>query len=109
MLTFDLKNNYYRQTRPPRPSPLEKTILRKFGETPRATFWDAWLRPGHKPVNLPDGDFIVVYMNGGLLRKVRNGKPEIVNRYYNEFDWEPQAHSIESLTNAVRVVVVELK
>jgi YVTN family beta-propeller protein len=109
MLTFDMKNNYYRQTRPPKASLLEKTVFRKFGESPRAIAWDVMLKPGDKPVLLPEGDFVVVYMNGGLFRKIRNGKPEIVNRYYNEFDWEPQALSIESLTNAVRVVVLEFK
>lgn len=108
MLIFDLKNNYYRQTRPPRTSLLEKTTFRRFGETPRAIAWETMLKPGDK-VALPDGDFIVVYMNGGLFRKVRNGKPEIVNRYYNEFDWESHAHSIESLSNFVRVVVLEIK
>ena len=108
-ILFEMKDNYYRQTQPPKPSVLANTAFRKIGENPRAIAWDLTVRPGGKPVAFPEGDLAVVYLGGGLLRIVRNGTPEIVNRYYNDWEWEPHAHTVEPLTNPLHMVVIEFK
>jgi DNA-binding beta-propeller fold protein YncE len=106
---FDLKNNYYRQTNPPRAQSLFASAgLRKLGESARATAWDLTLLPG-APFSFPDGDVAVVYLGGGLLRFVREGRPEIVNRYFNDWSWEPRAHTVEAISNPMRVAIVEFK
>lgn len=109
MMTFELKNNYYRQTAPKR-SVLEKNSrLRKMGENPRVTAWEITMLPGDKPLEFPDGDFAVVYLGGGLLRVVRNGVPEVVERFFNDYDWRPYAHSVESLTHPVWMAILEFR
>jgi DNA-binding beta-propeller fold protein YncE len=106
---FELKNNYYRQTHPPRTQPIFAGAgFRKIGEHSRAIAWDVTLEPG-KPLEFPDGDIAVVYLAGGLVRLTQNGKPSIVNRYYSDFDWEPRAHTLEALSNPVRIAIIEFK
>ena len=109
MMTFDLKNNYYRQTQP-KPSVLEKKPgLRKLGENPRAIAWELTMLPGDAPLAIPDGEFAIVYLGGGLMRVVRAGVPELMDRYYNDYDWRPYAHTVETLTQPVQMVIIEFR
>jgi hypothetical protein len=44
-----------------------------------------------------------------LLRVVRDGVPEIVDRYYSDYDWRPYAHTVESLTHPLQMVILEFR
>jgi hypothetical protein len=37
------------------------------------------------------------------------GKLEIVNKYYSDPEWEPRRHTVEALTNPVRIAMIEFK
>jgi len=109
MISFVLKNNYYRQTNPPRKDSLFANAgFGKMQETARVWVWDVVLIPG-KPVTFPSGDYAFVYLGGALMRVTHDGKPEIVNRYFNDWEYDPKAKTIEALSNRIRIAVMEFK
>ena len=108
-IMFAMKNNYYRQTQPPPLPDIMQPGFRKIDDIPRDVAYETTIWPGSKPVVLPKGDFAVVYLGGGLMRVVRDGKPEIVHHYYGDWAVESYAHTIEALTNPVEMVIVEFK
>jgi hypothetical protein len=106
---FEMKTNYYRQTQSPRPQPVfANRGLKKLGDGDLAVGWDVLLEPG-KPFEFPAEASAVIYFGGGLLRVTCEGKPEIVNRFYSDLEWEPRPHTVEALSNPVRIAIIEFK
>ncbi len=109
-IMFEMKNNYYRQHNLKKVSALADAGFRKLYETPRAIGWETTIWPGDKPLVLPEGDFAQVYLGGGLLRLTQqDGKPQIIHRFYGDWDYTPGPHKLEALTNANRIIIVEFK
>jgi len=111
MVQFVLKNNYYRQTNPPRKESVfaNNPNFRKVQETPRIWMWEVILVPG-KPVKFPAGDYAFVYLAGGILRTVtEDGTPAIFNRYFNDWETDTRPRTIEALSNRFRFAIMEFK
>ena len=111
MIIFMPKNNYYRQTNPPKKVSMFAQNPGGFtplAETPRSWVWNLTLIPG-KPVQFPAGDYAFVYLSGGLLREVHDGAPSIINKYFNDWEWDPTAKTVEAISNRIHIVVIEFK
>ncbi len=120
MLIMMPKNNYYRETQlkthsafmdmgykevPPTPA----TAARGGPLSKRAWMWDIELIPG-KPVNIPKNtDYVLIFLDGGLIRQTRNGVPEIEHRLFKDYDLDSSEKTIEAISNRMRMIVVEFK
>ena len=63
----------------------------------------------HGAVEFPATDYAFIYLSGGLVRFTHNGVPDIENRYFNDWDVDPTAKTVEALSNRIHIAVVEFK
>jgi DNA-binding beta-propeller fold protein YncE len=109
MIDFMPKNNYYRQMSPKKTSDFaDKPGITRLNENGRAWLWNLTLVPG-QPFQFPATDYAFVYLAGGLMRFTHNGVPKIVNRYFNDWEWDPTAKTVEALSNRMHIAIIEFK
>ena len=109
MIDFMPKNNYYRQMNPKKTSDFAgKPGFTRLNENARAWVWNLYLVPG-QPVHFPKTDYAFIYLSGGLMRNVHNGVPQVINRYFNDWEWDPTDRTVEALSNRMHIAVVEFK